>query len=202
MEQRSEEWFAAKLGKVGCSRLYDIMPGKKGAYLASRKNYMAELICERLTGQWEEGFISGPMQWGIDTEPLARSDYEAMNDVMINQVGFIDHPTIEGFGGSPDGLINQDGAIEIKCPNTATHIETLRTGKIDQRYIYQIHGNMMCSDRSWWDFYSFDPRLPGNLCRYQKRFYRDAQIENEIKKEMALFLEELADNVEALGKMQ
>lgn len=198
MEQRTAEWFAARLGKVTASRVADVMARTKSGYSASRKNYMAELVCERLTGIPSEHFESAAMKWGTDTEPLARSAYEARTGELVEEVGFIEHPRIKGFGASPDGLVGTDGGLEIKCPNTATHIEYLTGGSIDRAYIIQMHVGMMCTGRAWWDFLSFDPRLPENLSYFCVRVKRDDALVAEIEDEVKKFLAELDEMVERL----
>lgn len=198
VEQGTDEWRRQRAGKVTSSRVYDILPGKSG-YKAARKNYMAELVIERLTGEPQDnGFTSAAMQWGIDTEPLARSDYEAINGVMVEETGFTEHPDILGFGGSPDGLVGDDGILEIKCPNSATHIDTIQSGKIKDQYFYQLSANIMVTGRKWGDFYSFDPRFPDNLCRFQERFYLSESTEVYIRQEVTKFLDELETAVKEL----
>jgi len=129
IEQGSEEWFQSRLGKVTASRVYDVMTKTKSGYGAARKNYMMELLCQRLTGNREEGFTSSAMQRGNDLEPMARGRYEIENDVLVIEEALIDHKDIPQFAASPDGMVGDKGLIEIKCPNTATHIEFIRTGK-------------------------------------------------------------------------
>jgi predicted phage-related endonuclease len=146
-----------------------------------------------LTGTWEEGFVSGPMKWGTETEPLGRAEYEIRTGQMVEQVGFINHPKIKMFGGSPDGLVGKDGGIEIKCPNTATHIEALLTGVVDRKYIIQVQSLMAVTGRAWWDFVSFDPRLPAELSYWQTRIMRDDAFIAEIEDEVRGFLAELDD---------
>jgi len=190
MKQGTEEWLKARLGKVTASRVYDILPGTRG-YKASRKNYMAELVCERLTGAYQDMYVSAPMQWGTDTEPMARGAYEAKTGHVIEEVGFVDHPSIDMFGASPDGLVPPSGGVEIKCPNTATHIELLTGGSIDDKYMTQMYVNMMCNERKWWDYIDYDPRLPEGLDYYSKRIdWNDSKIA-EITVEVRLFLAEL-----------
>ncbi|WP_084764966.1 lambda exonuclease family protein [Tatumella sp. UCD-D_suzukii] len=168
MLQRSPDWFAARCGRITASRLADVMAKTKSGYSASRKNYMMELICQRLTGKCEPGFTSGPMMRGTELEPLAREMYVLNQfDAEVTEVGFIPHPAIEWFGASPDGLVNDDGLIEIKCPNTATHIETMRTGKPKREYILQMHAQMMCTGRNWCDFVSFDKDKGMSAIRHQ-----------------------------------
>lgn len=190
MIQLSEEWFAARLGKVTASRVIDILPGARG-YKASRKNYLFELICERLTGRQADGFESTAMKHGTDTEPIARSAYEAITGNVVEEVGFIDHPTIKNFGASPDGLIGTDGGLEIKCPNTATHVDLLLGGKIQPQYIVQMHVGMMCTGRDWWDFVDYDDRLPDELAYFHKRIEKDEVLVAEIVQEVTLFLAEV-----------
>jgi len=199
MEQRSDEWFAARLGCVTASRTADVMAKTKSGYSASRANYMAQLITERLTGRASEGFSSAAMQWGTDTEPQARAAYELMTGRDVTEVGFVKHPTIDGFGASPDGLVGDNGLIEIKCPNTATHIETLLAEKVPSKYITQMHVQMICTGRDWCDFVSFDPRLPGDMSFWMQRVQRDPDLCKDIETEVVTFLHDLT---EKLGKLR
>jgi hypothetical protein len=129
MEQRSDEWLAHRVGRVTASKIVDIMATTKSGPSASRGNYAAEIIAERLTGESaESGFTNAAMQWGIDQEPHAIAAYSFMHDTDVEAVGFIDHPTIDLSGCSPDGLIGTQGMCEIKCPNTKTHLDTLMGG--------------------------------------------------------------------------
>lgn len=178
------------------------MAKTKSGYSASRKNYMAELACERLTGVPSEHFESAAMKWGTDNEPLARSAYEARTGELVEEVGFIGHPTIKNFGASPDGLVGTDGGIEIKCPNTATHIDTLLGGKIEQKYIYQMQTAMACTGRLWWDFVSFDPRLPDNLSFKCIRANRHDGLIEAIETEAKRFLAELDEMVTRLKNIK
>ena len=199
MEQRTDDWFAARCGRITASRLADVMAKTKSGYSASRKNYMMELICQRLTGKCEPGFTSGPMMRGTELEPLAREMYVLNQfDAEVTEVGFIPHPTIEWFGASPDGLVNDDGLIEIKCPNTATHIETMRTGKPKREYILQMHAQMMCTGRNWCDFVSFDNRLPEDLSYFETRIHRDATLVQEIESEISDFLSDLDKEIASI----
>lgn len=196
--QRSPEWYQARLGKITASRVADVMAKTKSGYSASRKNYMAELLCQRLTGEREEDFESASMRWGTETEPFARSAYEARFGVLVEEVGFIDHPSIPMFGASPDGLVGLEGMTEIKCPNTMTHIEYLTTGKVDTKYIYQMMTQMMCAVRKWCDFVSYDPRLPANLSMFVTRFYWDDHMIGTIEDEVIQFNAELDALIEKL----
>ncbi|ELW8641475.1 YqaJ viral recombinase family protein [Salmonella enterica] len=197
MLQRSPEWFSARCGKVTASRLYDVMTRTKSGYAASRQNYMAELICQRLTGKPEEGFTNAAMMRGTELEPVAREMY-ALNefDAVISEVGLIDHPTIAGFAASPDGLVNDDGLIEIKCPNTWTHLQTLKTGVPKRQYLLQMHAQMMCTGRKWCDFVSFDDRLPPELAYFKTRINFDEVLAEEIEQEVVKFLTELETEIQ------
>lgn len=192
MEQRSEEWFAARLGKVTASRIGDLMARNSGGYAASRANYMAELLVERLTGEPREGFQSAAMAWGTETEPMARSAYAFHCDAQVSEVGFVDHPTVTQSGASPDGLVGDQGMVEIKCPNTATHIDTLLGAKIARKYLLQMQWQMACAKRAWCDFVSFDPRLPEEMRLHVERVERDDALIGQIEAEVQTFLEELA----------
>ena len=191
IEQGSEEWFEARLGKITASRVSDVMARTKTGYGAARKNYMAELLCQRLTGQREDGYTNAAMQRGIDLEPIARSAYEVETGLIVEEVGFITHPTDERMGASPDGLVGEDGLVEIKCPNTAQHIATLQSEKPDPRYIKQMQFQMSCTDRAWCDFVSFDDRLPEPLQLFVFRVERDSNLIGEILTECEAFLGEL-----------
>lgn len=198
MEQRSEEWFKARLGKVTASRVSDLMARTKTGYSASRANYMAELICERLTGVQAERYTNAAMQWGTDTEPHAKASYAFMRDATVTDIGFVIHPSIPDLGASPDGLVGADGLVEIKCPNTATHLETLLDDGIEGKYITQMQVQMACTGRQWCDFVSFDPRLPVDMQLFVKRVDRDNARIKEIESEVTAFLGEIAGKIEAL----
>lgn len=198
MEQRSPEWCAARIGKATASRVADLMAKTKSGYSASRANYAAELLCERLTGERAESFTSAAMAWGTDTEPQARAAYAFLTDADVVEVGFIDHPSIPMFGASPDGLVGETGLVEIKCPNTATHIDTLLSETVPGKYITQMQVQMACTGRAWCDFVSFDPRLPADLQLWVKRVPRDDEAIRAIEAEVQAFLSELDAKVEAL----
>ena len=198
MIQYSEEYWAARNGKVTASPIVGICKGTKGKYLASRKNYMADKIIEILTGSAPEGFTSTAMQWGTDTEPLARAVYEGETGSLVTEVGFIDHPTNDRLGASPDGVISEDIILEIKCPNTATHIEFLLHPVIERKYIYQMNCQMMCTGATVCHFVSYDPRLPENLAYKMVVVHRDMAICGEIEVETKLFLMELDATIKAL----
>lgn len=189
--QQTNEWYEARLGKVTASRVADVMSKTKSGYSASRKNYMMELLCQRLTKEREEGFTSSAMQRGVDLEPIARSAYEVKSGLLITEVGFIDHPEIIGFGASPDGLAGNEGLIEIKCPNTAQHVEFIRTNKPDTKYQWQMLAQMVCTGRKWCDFVSFDDRMPEPLQMAVVRFNYDEEKAAQMIEEISTFLDEL-----------
>ena len=201
MIQGSEEWHTARLGRVTASRVADVIARTKSGPSASRANYMAELVAERLTGARGETFTNAAMQWGTDNEAEARMAYEFRTDATVEQVGFILHPTIDMAGASPDGLVLTDGLVEIKCPNTATHIETLLTGSIPGKYETQMLWQMACTGRAWCDFASFDPRLPEEMRLFVKRFDRDDKRISEMEEQVREFLFELDATVKRLGKL-
>jgi len=202
MEQRTPEWYSARLGKVTASRVADIIAKTKSGYSTSRANYMAELVCERLTGKGGDFYQSGAMLWGTETEPLARAAYEAHTGNLVEETGFVPHFVIDNSGASPDGLIGEDGLIEIKCPNTSTHIDTLLGQSVPSKYITQIHWQMACTDRTWCDFVSFDPRMPKGLQLFIKRVERDENMVQELQKEVSVFLTELEYKIEKLTQLR
>ena len=188
MDQGTEEWFAARLGKVTASRAADVMT-KKGS--AARANLSAQLVLERLTNTKGESFSSAAMQWGVDQEPFARAAYEAHSGVWVDTVGFVQHPTIERAGASPDGLVGHDGLVEIKCPNTATMIDTLLTGKVPSNYATQMQMQMACTGRAWCDYAVFDSRMPVKAQLFVKRVQRDQKFIDDMEKEIIAFLAEV-----------
>lgn len=202
MDQGSEEWFTIRIGKVTASRVADVIAKTKTGYSASRDNYMAQLVCERLTGQKGESFTNAAMQHGTDTEPLARAAYEALKDVLVDEVGFVPHPTIKMAGASPDGLVGEDGLLEIKCPNTATHIETLLSESVPGKYFTQMQFQLSCTGRQWCDFVSFDNRLPEELQLFVKRVPRDEVFIRLIEAEIVQFIAELDDKINKLMKVK
>lgn len=195
MEQRTEEWFAARCGKVTASRVADVIAKTKIGPSTSRANYKAQLICERLTGKVEEGYSNAAMQWGTEKEPEARSAYSFMTDNDIEEIGFMIHPRILDSGASPDGLVGDKGMLEIKCPITATHIDTLLTGQVPKKYITQMQWQMACSDRDWCDYVSYDPRMPEPMRLFIKRVSRDYDFIRETELEVENFIGELLEDV-------
>ena len=195
MEQRTEEWFAARLGKVTASKVAAVLAKKDSA---TRADYLTDLVLERLTGKQQEFYQNEAMQWGTDTEPQARMAYEAQTSTLVDELGFIDHPTIANFGCSPDGVIGEDGLIEIKCPNSKTHLSTLLSGKAPTKYIPQMQTQMAVMNRQWCDFVSFDPRLPEDLQLFVVRVNRDNEYIAKLEEEVVVFLDEVNETVNKL----
>lgn len=203
IEQGSEEWFNARLGKITASRVSDVMAKTRSGYGASRKNYMMELLCQRLTGNRDEGYTSPAMLRGIELEPVARSAYEMSTDMIVEEAGFVLHPHYTDIGASPDGFVGKDGLIEIKCPNTAQHVACIQSGEPDPKYWWQMQCQIFCTDRQWCDFASFDDRMPEELQLFVCRVNRDDQAISEMLDECLEFIGELNKlEDEMRGKMR
>ena len=194
-DQRTDAWFAQRCGKVTASRIADVMARTKTGYGAGRANYHAQLVAERLTGTVADSFSNAAMQWGTDTEPQARALYAFDTGLDVIETGFHLHPAITESGASPDGLVGDAGLVEIKCPQTATHIATLRGSEIDRKYLLQMQWQMACTGREWCDFVSFDPRLPLEMQMHCRRVERDADLIAEIETEVRAFLAEVDEAV-------
>lgn len=202
MQQGSDEWKAVRLGKVTASRVADVVARTKNGWGASRTNLMAQLLVERLTGQSQDGYTNDAMRWGTETEPQARDAYAFQTDSDVEQTGFVDHPRILMAGASPDGLIGADGLLEIKCPNTATHIDFLLSGEIPDKYIKQMMWQMACTGREWVDYVSFDPRLPADLRIKIARVYRLDKFIQDLENDVTSFLSELDAKLQSLMKLR
>lgn len=202
MQQGSTEWLQARAGKVTASRVADVVARTKTGWGASRANYMAELISERLTGVPASNFTNAAMQWGTETEPQARTAYARYMQQTVEEVGFIDHPLIAMSGASPDGLIvDQPGLVEIKCPNTATHIDTLLLKSVPGKYLTQIYWQLACTGRHWCDFVSYDPRLPENMQLFVTRVERDSAEIARLEEIVEEFLAEVDAKIMALREI-
>jgi putative phage-type endonuclease len=199
--QGTDEWKQLRLGKVTASRVADVIAKTKSGYSASRANYMAQLIAERLTGTVAESYTNAAMQHGTETEPEARSAFEFYQGVTVQQVAFVPHPKIDQAGCSPDGLVGDDGLVEIKCPNTATHLETLLGQAIPSKYEAQMQFQMACTGRKHCDFVSYDPRMPEHMRLFVKRLQRDDKRISEIEEEIASFLLEMAIKLSQLNSL-
>lgn len=202
IEQRTDDWFAARLGKVTASSLYKVLAKTKTGYGADRANYMTQLVLERVTGTKAEGYINSEMQWGIDQEPFARAAYEAHTGVLVDEIGFMPHPTIEMSGASPDGLVGIFGMVEIKCPSSKTALECwLSDNPVESKYFAQMQWQMRCAERAWCDYVVFDPRMPQKAQLFIHRVERDDKWIEETEKEVVKFLAEVDAKVAALKKI-
>lgn len=199
--QGSDEWKAMRLGKVTASRVADVVAKTKSGYSASRANYAAQLIAERLTGTPAESYTNAAMQHGTETEPEARAAYEFYQGVTVTEIAFVPHPKIDQAGCSPDGLVDDDGLVEIKCPNTATHLETLLGQAVPSKYDTQMQFQLSCTGRKWCDFVSYDPRMPENMRLFVKRVDRDDKRISELETEIAAFLLEMAVKLSQLNRL-
>jgi hypothetical protein len=187
IEQGSHDWHLLRLGIPTASRFRDILSGGKGL---TRKAYMRQLSNELFTGYKGQDYINSSMEWGIETEAQARETYARASGSNVEQVAFIAHETIKA-GYSPDGLIGLNGTLEIKCPNSTTHINTVRSGKIPSRHIPQIQGGLWLSEREWMDFVSYDPRCYSNNDYLCIRMYRDETYIKHLESEVLRFNDEL-----------
>lgn len=202
-EQGSPEWKQARYGWVGASQVADVLAKLKGGKgeAAVRRNLKARVVAERLTGSpYQDDYISKEMQWGMDNEASARAEYECRAGCFVERTGFIVHPEIDYTGASPDGLVGGEGLLELKCPNTATHIGYILADIVPAEYQPQMLWQMACTCRQWCDFVSFDPRLPAHLQLFIKRFPRDDKRIAEMEREVVKFLAEVDDVLARLPK--
>lgn len=196
--QGTPEWFAARAGKVTASRVSDVIAKTQKGWGASRANYAAELICERLTGNTPPSFTNDAMRWGTETEPQARNAYIAKYGAEVFETGFVDHPEVAMSGASPDGYVGDEGLLEIKCPNTSTHLDTLLSETAPTKYMTQMQWQMACTGRAWVDFVSFDPRLPEPMQLFCARVPRDVSLILDLESEVAAFVREIDEKVARL----
>lgn len=199
ISQNTEAWFDAKRGRVSASRISDIIAkAKSGTFRASREGYAAELICERLTGKTADSYKSASMIRGSETEPEARNLYALLSDVDVRQVGFVLHPHIPMAGASPDGWCAENGEVQFKAPDTATHIATLLGAPVPSNYQTQMQWGLACSGRDWCDWVSYDNRVPPEMQIFIQRFHRDPRRIVELEAEVRDFLAEVDRKIEAL----
>ena len=199
LEQGSPEWKQARLGHVSASGIADVMSKIKTGESATRRKYKIRLVAERLTGKPQESFTNAAMEWGVETEPQARMAYEVSRGTFVEKTGFWVHPRIAYVGASPDGLVGEDGLIEIKCPNTTTHLEYIWTNEVPSEYLKQMQMQMWITGRQWCDFVSFDPRLPEKNQLFVIRCHRDDPLISQIENEVLGFLKEIELILERLG---
>jgi len=198
--QRSESWFAARCGSLGASQLNEALATTKNGWGASRENLKSRIVAEKHTGKPTETFQNAAMVWGVETEDQARKAYEAATGTFVDEMGIAFHPVLQHTHASPDGLVGEDGLIEIKCPNTTTHIDTLTDEKVPSKYINQMQWQMRCTDRQWCDYVSFDPRLPKHLQLFIKRVDRDDAAIAELETKVAEFLTEVQSKIDHLNE--
>jgi putative phage-type endonuclease len=196
--QRTPEWYSQRLGKATASRIAEIVARTKTGYSTSRQNYAAELIAERLTGVPAASYVSPAMQWGMDQEETAKLLYADRLGMVVDDAGFVDHPEIAWSGASPDGYVDTDGLVEVKCPLTATHLDTLLGASIPGSYIIQMNWQMACTGRLWCDFVSYDPRLPPRMQLHVQRVQRDLSAILDLETEVTAFLADVAGRVDRL----
>lgn len=204
--QGTPEWHAARAGKVTASGVVNVLAKIKSGEAAARRDYRVQLVTEILTGEaTEPGFQSKEMQWGNEQEPFARALYELTRDVMVDQVGFVLHDTITLAGCSPDGLVGEDGLVEIKCPKSATHLGYILANVVPTDYQAQMLWQMAVTRRAWCDFVSYDPRMPEHLQLFVIRFHRDEARIEAMTAEVLAFLAEvraMLDSLESVNPVQ
>jgi putative phage-type endonuclease len=198
--QKSGDWLRARAGRVTASQMCKVIAKlKNGGEAAPRLHYRMQVIAELLTGEAHESYVSPEMQWGIENEALARAAYEIERDVTVETVGLVLHPTNDRMGASPDGLVGQDGAIEIKCPKTTTHICYLLAHELPEEYKPQVQWVLACTERKWCDFIAYDPRLPKRYQMLTVRVQRDGAYIDMLYREAEQFLAEVDAVLEQLG---
>ena len=201
IEQRTEEWFQQRLGKVTASRISDVIAKTKTGVSTSRQNYLVQLVSERLTGKKGDSFVNQAMLDGIEREGAARAIYMLNRDVSVTEVGFFDHPVIKNSGASPDGAVNAEeegkyaGLIEIKCPIETTHTNTLMSKSVPSKYIPQMQWQLACTGAKWVDFVSYNPNFPMELQLFVARVDRDNTYIGELEAEVVKFLEEVEQTI-------
>lgn len=194
--QRDSDWFARRAGKFTGSRFSDLMAKTKSGPSASRKNLITRLAVERLLGTCVETYSNFAMQRGIELEPEAIRAYEDDQLVAVEAIDFVEHPTLDFVGCSPDGLIGDSGLVEVKCPSAeAKHYEALRYGSHADEYGWQIQGQLWVTDRAWCDAVSYDPRFPPGLQLAIVRVNRDEDAIAELHKACLDAEKEVEDQV-------
>jgi putative phage-type endonuclease len=204
MDQRTQEWFAARCGKLTASRFAAVMNVlKDGSPGAARKELVTCLAIERLTGSMVEGFQNDAMRRGIELEPEARAAYEAHTGELVEVVGFVPHPELPFVGVSPDGLLGNDGLVELKCPASQhKHMAALLNGEHATEYRWQLQGQLWVTERAWVDAVSYDPRFPEDLRLAVLTVRRDDQAITQLARECARVNDEIERALAQLSQLQ
>jgi putative phage-type endonuclease len=192
LDQGSPGWVRERIGKLTASRMGDVMAmTKAGKPSEARLAYLKQLVAERMTDAAVETYVTAAMQWGIDNEPLAAEEYEALTGEIVVPAPFVPHPTIENFGASPDRFVNADGLIEVKCPATVNYVEWRRSGEIPERYQWQMLAQLACTRRQWCDFVAYDPRVKVGSPIWIKRYTPTAEDIAKVEEAASKFLQEV-----------
>lgn len=202
IEQNTPEWLQARCGSLGASAVSEALSKTKSGWGAGRANVKARLVIERLTNTPQDSFTSAAMAWGHAQEDNAANAYAFLTGNEVQVCGIYKHPSIEGTHASPDRLVGEDGLVEIKCPNSATHLDTLLSKKVPGNYITQMQWQMAVTGRKWCDFVSFDPRFPESKQVFIQRVERDDKRIAELEKNVAEFLAEVEADLKALNEIK
>lgn len=199
VEQGTPEWLQMRCGMgtgsgIGkaIKRIGKSEKNPNGTkYSADREKYLMEVVCERLTGRATEHYVTDAMLWGIEHEPIAREEYGMARGCDVDPGKFAIHDRMKWFGSSSDGLVGEDGCIEIKCPTSLTHLQWVIDGVVPDEHIDQMKAAMSCYNRQWCDFISYDPRMPKDLRLFVRRLERDEPMIVEMEQEVEKFLAEV-----------
>jgi len=200
------EWYAARIGLITSSKVHDaITPRQKGGTheLAARKKLRMEMLAEMLTGRTVEHYVSPAMDWGVENEPRARAEYEFRRGADVEPLGIVMHPVNPRAAATADGWVKTNGILEIKCPETYTHLEYMESGAIPKEYLNQIDWQMACCgpEIEWCDFVSFDPRIEvEDLQLFVVRRERDEKRIAEMEDAVNQFLSELIEKFESIKR--
>jgi putative phage-type endonuclease len=202
VEQGSDAWHKARLGHITASHISDVMAKGKGKEESvTRYNYKVKLVAERITGvSASDGYTNSAMEWGVEQEQFACMAYEAREETFVTRTGFWLHPTIDWLGVSPDRLVGDGGLVEVKCPNTSTHVQYLLSREVPAKYYNQIQCQLWVTRRAWCDFVSYDPRLPLRKQLLILRVNRDDKMIALMQEEVQKFLGEVEDLIIKLGE--
>lgn len=198
VEQGSDRWKQLRCGQITASRAKDVIAMTKKGEAANRRDYRTEILVERLTGVPVEQYVSKEMLWGKQQEPFARSAYEIYAAVFVDQVGFVVHANIPFFGCSPDGLVGDDGMIQIKCGNRTTHLAWMQSGVVPIEHIPQMLAELAVTGRKWIDFVSYHPEFPEHLQLFVRRFARNEKLIAGMESEVVHFHQECESVLQSL----